>query len=128
MKAVVGRVEEACPVLEGEHLKARLRVALPQGRSLEAWLPDRELAALLPRSILVGSERRASPQLLSTIEPMLGRLALGRQVRVWSYRERSYASFLPWRAVRFGEEEPAGGVRPGPEEAPPEAVAPEAPA
>src|SRR5690606_37399644 len=104
--AATGRVEEARPVLESERLKARLRVATRDGRRLEAWLPDRELAALLPRSILVGEGRRAPPQLLSTIEPMLGRLALGRQVRVWSYRERSYASFLPWRAVRFREQLP----------------------
>jgi len=102
MKATVGRVEEARPLLEGAHLKACLRVTTETGESLEAWLPDRELAALLPRSILVGTGRQAPPELLSTIEPMLGRLALGRQVRVWSYRERSYASFLPWKAVRFG--------------------------
>ena len=110
MKAAMGRVEEARPVLEGERLKARLRVATADGQTLEAYLPDRELAALLPRSILVGSERRAPPELLSTIEPMLGRLALGRQVRVWSYRERSYASFLPWRAVRFTTETPEKGA------------------
>ena len=102
MKAKLGRVEEARPVLEGERLKACLRVATESGERLEAYLPDRELAALLPRSILVGAGRHAPPELLSTIAPMLGRLALGRQVRVWSYRERSYASFLPWRAVRFG--------------------------
>jgi hypothetical protein len=107
MKPAMGRVEEARPVLEGERLKARLRVATAAGETLEAWLPDRELAALLPRSILVGSERRAPPELLSTIEPMLGRLAMGRQVRVWSYKERSYASFLPWRAVRFAADPPA---------------------
>jgi hypothetical protein len=106
MKAAMGRVEEARPVLEGERLKARLRVVTAAGQMLEAYLPDRELAALLPRSILVGSERRAPPELLSTIEPMLVRLAMGRQVRVWSYRERSYASFLPWRAVRFAAESP----------------------
>jgi len=109
MKAAVGRVEEARPVLEGERLKARLRVATVTGERLEAYLPDRELAALLPRTILVGSNRRAPPELLSTIEPMLERLALGRQVRVWSYRERSYASFLPWRAVRFAADKPEGG-------------------
>jgi hypothetical protein len=102
MKAAVGRVEEARPVLEAERLKARLRVVLEAGESLEAYLPDRELSALLPRSILVGESRQAPPELLSTIEPMLSRLALGRRVRVWSYRERSYASFLPWRPVRFG--------------------------
>ena len=109
MKTAVGRVEEACPVLESARLKARLRVTTEAGDRLEAYLPDRELAALLPRSILVGAGRRAPPELLSTIEPMLGRLALGRQVRVWSYRERSYASFLPWRAVRFGAETPERG-------------------
>jgi len=113
MKAVMGRVEEARPVLEGERLKARLRVTMADGQTLEAWLPDRELAALLPRSILVGAERRAPPELLSTIEPMLVRLAMGRQVRVWSYRERSYASFLPWRPVRFAAE-PAQGAPAGP--------------
>jgi len=96
-------------VLEGERLKARLRVATVTGERLEAYLPDRELAALLPRTILVGANRRAPPELLSTIEPMLERLALGRQVRVWSYRERSYASFLPWRAVRFAADKPEGG-------------------
>lgn len=113
MKAAMGRVEEARPVLEGERLKARLRVATADGQTLEAYLPDRELAALLPRSILVGSERRAPPELLSTIEPMLVRLAMGRQVRVWSYRERSYASFLPWRPVRFAAE-PTQGAPAGP--------------
>jgi hypothetical protein len=120
MKAATGRVEEARPVLEGERLKARLRVATAAGRTMEAYLPDRELAALLPRSILVGPGRRAPPELLSTIEPMLARLALGRQVRVWSYRERSYASFLPWRAVRFSAEEPGEGPgdEPGAEPAP----------
>jgi hypothetical protein len=113
MKTATGRVEEACPVLEGERLKARLRVATASGERLEAWLPDRELAALLPRSILVGSSRRAPPELLSTIEPMLDRLTLGRQVRVWSYRERTYASFLPWRAVRFGAEQPEARAEAG---------------
>jgi hypothetical protein len=113
----MGRVEEVRPVLEGERLKARLRVATAEGQRLEAWLPDRELAALLPRSVLVGPGRRAAPELLSTIQAMLGRLAQGRQVRVWSYRERSYASFLPWRAVRFRAETPDAGPEGGQEPA-----------
>ena len=101
MKNVVGWVDEASPVLEGECLKVRLRVTAESGENLEAWLPERELAALLPRSILAGAERQVPPELLSTIEPMLARLVTGRQVRVWRYRDRGYASFLPWRAVRF---------------------------
>ena len=101
MKALVGRVEEAHPILEGERLKAKLLVAADSGESLAAYLPDRELAALLPRSLLVGNARTAPVELLGTLEPMLGRLAQGRRVRVWSYRDRRYASFLPWRGVRF---------------------------
>jgi len=101
MKALLGRVEEARPVREGSRLKAQLRVTADSGQSLQAWLPDRELAALLPRSLLVGSGCQAPPELLATLEPLLCRQALGRRVRVWDYRDRRYASFLPWRSVRF---------------------------
>lgn len=101
MKKNRARVEAVHPVLEGNRLKVRLTVTAETGEVQEAYLPDRELSALLPRSILVGDAREAPPQLLQTIEPIVSKMAQGRQVRVWSYRERLYASFLPWRAVRF---------------------------
>jgi hypothetical protein len=101
MRAIRGRVDSAQAMLEGERLKARLHVIADSGEACEAYLPDRELSALIPRSVLVGEDTTAPPQLLETIEPILTRLTLARRVRLWSYRERRYASFLSWRSVRF---------------------------
>jgi hypothetical protein len=104
MRTIRGRVQQAQALLEGERLKARLLVSTDSGETCTAYLPDRELAALIPRSVLVAAGNRAPPQLLKTIEPMLRRLTQARLVRLWSYQERRYASFLPWRSVRFAAE------------------------
>lgn len=80
-----------------------LRLAPEAGAGRAAYLPDRELSALLPRCLLVGRLRGAPPQLLDTIRPMLDRLVRGCTVRVWEFRDRSYAAFPSWRSVRFQE-------------------------
>ncbi len=98
-----GRVEAVRPVIEGSRLKVRLTVYEDDGQQHFAFLPDRELSALLPRSILVGSLRDVPQEMLKTIAPMLNKLVRGRQVRLWQYSERWYASFLPWRSVRFAD-------------------------
>ena len=98
-----GRVETVHPVIEGSRLKVRLTVFAPNGQQHFAFLPDRELSALLPRSILLGSLRDVPQGMLKTIDPMLNKLVRGREGRVWQYSERWYASFLPWRSVRFAD-------------------------
>lgn len=110
MKAQQGRIEGVAAILEGERLKVQLTV-LVEGKGVRsAYLPEREVAALLPRSLLAGSGGRPPEQLLDTLEPILVRLVRGRTVRLWSWQERTYASFLPWRSVRFAG---AGGTREG---------------
>ena len=96
-----GRVEAIKPLIEKGRLKVRLTVAAEDGRRRYAYLPDRELSALLPRSILLDCLRDVPQEMLETIDPMMNKLIMGRQVRTWSYAERRYASFLPWRSVRF---------------------------
>ncbi len=96
-----GRVEAIKPLIEKGRLKVRLTVAAEDGRKQLAYLPDRELSALLPRSILLDSLRDVPQAMLKTINPMMNKLVKGRQVRTWFYAERRYASFLPWRSVRF---------------------------
>lgn len=98
-----GRVEAVHPMIEGSRLKVRLTVCNNGGQQHFAFLPDRELSALLPRSILAGSLRDVPREMLKTIDPMLNKLVRGRFVRLWQYSERWYASFLPWRSVRFTE-------------------------
>jgi len=97
------RIEGVWATVEATRLKVRLRVCEDGGKRHTAFLPDRELSALLPRSILLVSLQNVPRELLDTIDPMLDRLLKGRMVRLWRYSERWYASFLPWRSVRFAE-------------------------
>lgn len=105
-------------------VEQRLRVdAVVRGANGErrsVRVPDRELAALLPRSILAsgGSPPEA---LLDTIRVIVGRLLVGRRVRVWEYRDQHYLSFLSWRNVRFSAARPAP---PAPTRPPRSAAAP----
>jgi hypothetical protein len=100
MKGIVSSIR---PLLRSERLKALAHVRVEEGKELEAFMPDRELAAVLPRSILLGGKTKASPALLGTIQPILSRMAEGREVRVWKYKERFFFSFMPWKSVRFLE-------------------------
>ena len=98
-----GRIEAVQPLIEGSRLKVRLTVREPDGQQHSAFLPDRELSALLPRSILLVSLREVPRELLDTLDAMLNQLVKGRVVRLWQYSERWYASFLPWRSVHFAD-------------------------
>ena len=96
-----GKIEGVDLFLRQGRLKAEARILNSSGQVIKAYRPDRELAALLPRSILVGKNNDVPIEILDTIEPMLKKLSLGRQVRVWTYKDDNYASFLSWRSVRF---------------------------
>jgi hypothetical protein len=98
MKGIVSSVR---PTLNNQRLKVVARVTTQEGGVCEAFMPDREVSAILPRSILLGDARTAPPLLLGTIEPILARMTEGRAVRLWRYRERFFFSFLPWKSVRF---------------------------
>jgi hypothetical protein len=100
MKGTITRVR---PALANQRLKVIVEVKTERGEVQEAFMPDREVAAILPRSILLGGACKAPPELLSTIEPILVRMAEGRMVRLWKYGERSFFSFLPWKSVRFAD-------------------------
>ena len=89
--------------LEHRRLQVDTVVRDKNGRCMEARLPDRELAALLPRSILVANGH-PKPELLATIAAILKRTVLGRRVRVWGFRGQRYLAFLSWSCVRFRDE------------------------
>ena len=101
MKRHRGRIEAVQPLIQDSRLRVRLTVCRSDGQQYFAFLPDRELSTLLPRSILLTSLQEVPTELLDTIDPMLQHLVKGRVVRLWQYEERWYASFLPWRSVRF---------------------------
>jgi hypothetical protein len=102
-------------VLERGRLRVRLRVSV-EGQGIQsAYLPERELAALLPRTLLLGNGAPPPRELLSTLQPILNRRIRGRTVRLWRWQEREYAAFLPWRSVRFVEsaDDRGAGSAPG---------------
>jgi hypothetical protein len=106
-KGIHGTVLSVRLEIVGERLHAVVAVRTDAGEMVEAHMPDREMSALLPRSVLVGQGRRASLSLLATVQPILARLTEGRQVRVWQFKERWFFSFQPWKGVRFVPDEPA---------------------
>ena len=112
-KGLKGTAVTVHPQLQGERLKVVVTLKTDEGEVMEAQMPDREVSALLPRSILLGSGARAPVSLLGTVQPILARLTEGRRVRVWQYRERWFLSFPGWRSVRFVEEQAADGGPPG---------------
>jgi hypothetical protein len=118
-KGLRGIAVRVHPHLAGERLRVVVTLKTDAGEVMEAQMPDREVSALLPRSILLGAGARAPVSLLGTVQPILARLTEGRQVRVWQYRERWFLSFPGWRGVRFVQEESEGGP---PEGQPPQAA------
>jgi hypothetical protein len=91
---VKGTVVAVRPELREERLRVVAQVRTEGGEILEAGMPDREVSAILPRSILVGTAATAPRELLT-------RMSEGRAVRVWEYKDRKYFSFQPWKGVRF---------------------------
>jgi hypothetical protein len=105
-----GTVIGVRPELRDRRLSAVATVKTESGELLEAHMPDRELSVVLPRSVLLGTSRKAPLSLLDTIAPILSRMTEGRVVRAWKFKERWFFSFQQWRGVRF-EDGPAGGTR-----------------
>jgi hypothetical protein len=99
--AQTGTIRDVRPALRDGRLKIVAQVVLSGGEQQEAFLPDRELSALLPRSLLAGERKEVPDTLLTTIQPILRRLVAGREVRLWEYRSDRYCSFPSWRSVRF---------------------------
>ena len=98
--ASMGTVVAVTPRLVDGRLRVEAVVRGVGGRRTAVRMPDRELAALLPRSILAAGGDPA-PQLLDTIAAILQRTVVGRRVRVWEYGDRRYLAFLSWSSVRF---------------------------
>ena len=106
MKRPMGTIQAAAPQLQGPHLKVVASVRMDEGDLREAQLPDRELAVMLPRCVLVAGAARAPVSLLDTMRPIVERMCVGRRARTWEYKDRWFFSFQPWKGVRFVEDTP----------------------
>ena len=98
-----GIIVDVRPLVQNAKLKIAARVRTDEQQELEAYLPDRELAAILPRCVLLGEAKSAPVTLLESITPIVLRMAGKRHVRIWEYNGSHYFAFLSWNAVSFEE-------------------------
>ena len=101
MQRKKGTVVAVRPVLRADRLRVIAQIRTEGGELVDAGMPDREVSAIVPRSILLGAGTTAPLTLLDTIAPILARMSEGRVVRVWEYKDQKYFSFQPRRGVRF---------------------------
>jgi hypothetical protein len=106
MRRPMGTIVRVRPELQGQRLRVVASVRMDAGEVVEAQMPDREVSAILPRSILLGGTTTAPVSLLDTVRPIVERMSEGRRARLWLYKERWFLSFQPWRGVRFVDDEP----------------------
>jgi hypothetical protein len=106
MRRPMGTIVRVRLELQGQRLRVLASVRMDAGETVQAQIPDREVSAILPRSILLGAATRAPLSLLETVRPIVERMSEGRRVRLWLYKEKWFLSFQPWRGVRFIDDEP----------------------
>ena len=103
-----GIVVDVRPLVRNDRLRVEAMVRTEENQEIDAYLPDRELAAILPRSVMLGEARSAPLALLESIAPIVERMAGKRRVRVWEYKGTHYFGFLSWKSVSFAGHETPG--------------------
>ena len=84
-----------------EHLKVVLLVDHGELGQISAILPEREKAALLPRSLFCPERLCIEPETLPVLETTIKRLLVGRRVKVWEFQGSWYCAFPSWRNVKI---------------------------
>ena len=96
-----GTIIKIKPVIKNQHLRIIAKIKTEEKSLISAYLPDREVSAILPRNILAGRVKKVPRSLLKTISPIIKRISCRRQVRVWEYNNIYYFSFLSWKNIVF---------------------------
>lgn len=95
------RIVSVKPVCIDGTLELTVLVRRESGRTVRCRVPDRVIAALIPRSILIGSENRITSEIWETITTIARVFLVGRCCRVRRRRGIRYIGFLPWTRVRL---------------------------
>ncbi len=117
---MTGKIVFIKPTVRKGRLSVRVTVQTARTGYCQARLPDRELAALVPRSLLVFDTAEAPLSLLGIVSSLLKRTTVGRKVRLHRGEDGGrLVTFFSWRRVRFlqpGPDTPVSGMRPPPNE------------
>ena len=88
-------------IIRAGHLEIVSKVRDDRGKRLDAVMFQREVAALIPRFVLIGSNRKANRALLETIQSIASRMTEGRRVTICKRGDTCYYSFMSWEEVLF---------------------------
>ena len=102
-----GKIAKVGLEIVNQSLRAYLTVQDEEGLVIEAALPQREIAALLPRSVFLGEANSVPVSLLADLQITIEKLLLNRMVELWEYREKMYCGFEKWRNIAAQVGEPA---------------------
>jgi hypothetical protein len=103
---MLGKIVFIRPFVRKGKLLVRTLVQFHERSVIEALLPERELAALVPRSLLLFTAKEAPVAMLEIIGSILRRMTLGRIVRLHRHGDEWRVTFLSWSPVRFGKRLP----------------------
>ena len=84
-----------------EHLQVVLLVEHGELGQISAFLPEREKAALLPRSLFCPEKLSIEQESLPVLETTIKRLVVGRRVKIWEFQGNWYCAFPSWRNVKI---------------------------
>lgn len=98
---MVGKIIDIRPIIKKGRLQIAAKIYSKRRGCVDALMPGREIAALIPRSILIGEETNASRELLKHIIPIINRLVMGRHVLIKRGNKANYFLFLPWKPITF---------------------------
>ncbi|MFW5710513.1 MAG: hypothetical protein ACOC2P_00605 [Spirochaetota bacterium] len=94
---------EAVLISQKPYVRASLR-SCETGQEVIGYLPSREMAALLPREIIIGKGACAPESIIDIMNELLGKLAARRHAKIWEYQGVIYFGFLKWNSVRITQD------------------------
>lgn len=98
---MLGKIKKAdCYINVHKRLVVNCEITTSEGPVI-ARMPERELAAILPKDVLLGGFNSTTTDLLETIIPLVSRFTKGRSVRVITEGGQLYFEYLSWEKVIF---------------------------
>ena len=93
---MTGTIRDISAALNGKILTVRTKIEFESGSFIELQLPRRELAALLPRSLLTNGDGGFPHELPGIARAVLKTFLIGRRVTIRKRKGKVFFTFLFW--------------------------------
>lgn len=98
---MLGKIKAAdCYINANKKLVVNCEIITRDGLVI-ARMPERELAVILPKDVLLGGFNSTTDDLLETVIPVVSRFTKGRSVKIVNKGGQLYFNYLSWEKVVF---------------------------